>query len=300
MSLVLSELIRTAFIAAPGHRFIVSDFSAIEARVIAWLAGETWRLEVFKTHGKIYEASAAAMFRIPLEQIDKNSPYRQKGKIAELALGYQGGPGALATMDQSEAHKDNYKNWHRSLHGLNGSRLAEKELPEIVQRWRAANPRIVNYWYRVQDAALAAIEGNTATIGPVKFYVQKNILFIQLPSGRRLSYLRPKIEAWGGITYEGMDQTTKQWKRHDTYGGKLVENIVQATARDCLAEKMLRLDFLGYNIVMHVHDEVVTEEKEGTRSARDVNVIMSDPISWAPGLPLAAESFETYYYKKDA
>lgn len=303
VSLTLSELIRTSFIAAPGHRLIVTDFSAIEARVIAWLSGEKWRLEVFKTHGRIYEASASAMFRIPLEEITKTSPYRQKGKIAELALGYQGGAGALATMDQQEAHKDNHKNWHRSLHGLNGSRLDEAELPDIVRRWRKANPAIVNYWYRVQDAAIEAIQGARICLPHgIKMFTEKGIFFIQLPSGRKLSYLRPKLRPgyYGQeIYYEGMDQTTKQWKLQQTYGGKLVENMTQAIARDLLAEKMLSLDRANYFIVGHVHDEIISDMPASHGSIDEVNKIMAEPLSWTAGLPLSADSFETDYYKKD-
>lgn len=282
----LSQLIRTAFIAPQGSRFIVADFSAIEARVIAWLAGELWRLEVFRTHGKIYEASAAQMFKIPIEKITKTSPYRQKGKVAELALGYQGGPNALIKM------------------GALKMGLEEEELPKLVNMWRNANKAIVNYWYAVENAALTAVsEGVKITIKHgISFFVEKGVLFIQLPSGRRLSYLRPKIvpgKFGDMLVYEGMDQTTKQWGRQDTYGGKLVENIVQAVARDCLACAMLRLDDAGYTIAMHVHDEVVLEMPYGTGSTEEVNRIMSTPIPWAKDLPLTADSYETTYYRKD-
>lgn len=301
--LTLSELIRTSFIASPGHRLIISDFSAIEARVIAWLSGEKWRLEVFKTHGKIYEASASAMFRIPITEITKSSPYRQKGKIAELALGYQGGVGALTTMDQQEAFKDNHKNWHRALHGIMSSRLDEDEMPDIVARWRKANRSIVNYWYKVQDAAAEAIQGSKVSLPHgLKMFIEKGVFFIQLPSGRKLSYLRPKLkEGMHGplIYYEGMNQTTKQWGLQQTYGGKLVENIVQAIARDLLAEKMIQLDEKGYSIVMHVHDEIISEMPEGVGSIAEVNAIMASPLPWSNGLPLAADGFETIFYKKD-
>jgi len=283
----LSQLIRTAFVASPGHRFIVADFSAIEARVIAWLAGEKWRLDVFNTHGKIYEASAAQMFKIPIEKVTKGSDLRQKGKVSELALGYQGGPDALVRM------------------GALKMGLLEEELPRLVKMWRNANRAIVNYWKKVEEAAIEAFtNGTVETVGNgIKFYTSNDILFIELPSGRKLSYLRPKLKPnrfnSESLTYEGMDQTSKQWGSQDTYGGKLVENIVQAVARDCLADVMLRLDNAGYEIVMHVHDEVVLEMPERKGSVQEVNAIMGQQISWARGLPLTAESYETYYYRKD-
>lgn len=280
----LSQLIRTSFVAPEGYKFLVADFSAIEARVIAWLAGEKWRLDVFATHGKIYEASAAQMFKVPLAEVDKK--LRQKGKVAELALGYQGGVNALIAM------------------GALKMGLVEDELPAIVAAWRKASPAIVRFWNTAQNAAVNAVEGHGQTIQHnIKFFIQKGILFIQLPSGRCLSYLRPKLKTnrFGSeaITYEGMDQTTKQWGIQETYGGKLVENIVQAVARDCLAEAMLRLDAAGYKVVIHVHDEVVIEVPESNDCIEEVNKILSAPISWAKGLQLKAESFESTYYKKD-
>lgn len=279
----LSQLIRTAFVARPGSRFIVSDFSAIEARVIAWLSGEKWRLDVFNTHGKIYEASASQMFKVPIESVTKGSDLRGKGKIAELALGYQGGPGALIAM------------------GALDMGLTEDDLKPIVTLWRNANKKIVRYWYDVQDAAIEAVDtGATVILRNVKFYTKKNIFFIELPSGRRLCYLRPAIRdgKYGKIIiYEGMDQTTKKWGRQDTYGGKLVENIVQAVARDLLAHALIQLDKAGFSIVMHVHDEVVIEEP--VRSAEEVSKIMATGPAWAKGLPLTADSYETFYYKKD-
>lgn len=282
----LSQLIRTAFVAAPGHRFLVADFSAIEARVIAWLACEKWRLDVFRGHGKIYEASGAHMFRVPIESVTKGSSLRQKAKIAELALGYQGGPNALVKM------------------GALKMGLVEEELPRLVAMWRNANKNIVQYWEDVGNAALdCVINGTPSNVGAVKFYIEKNVLFIQLPSGRKLAYLHPtaipnKFNSHS-VVYEGMDQTTKQWKRIETYGGKLTENIVQAVARDILADAMLRLDAAGYKIVIHVHDEIVAEMPEGEGSLEEMNRIMSEPIPWAKGLPLQAESYETPYYKKD-
>jgi DNA polymerase len=282
----LSQLIRTAFIAPEGHRFIVADFSAIEARVIAWLAGERWRLQVFATHGKIYEASASQMFKVPIESVTKGSDLRQKGKVSELALGYQGGPNALIKM------------------GALKMGIQEDELPKLVKMWRNSNKAIVSYWDIVNDAAIAAVEGTPTTIQHgIKFFTDNNILFIELPSKRRLAYIAPKLvpDRFGGmsLTYEGMDQTTKQWGKQDTYGGKLVENIVQAIARDCLAESMIRLTDANYKIVMHVHDETVSEMPYGKGSLAEVNEIMSKPIAWAKGLSLKADSYETTYYKKD-
>lgn len=281
---VLSQLIRTAFVASPGHRLMVADFSAIEARVIAWLAGERWRLEVFKTHGKIYEASAAQMFRVPIEAVTKGSDLRQKGKVSELALGYQGGPNALIAM------------------GALTMGLDEEELPRLVKMWRNANKAIVDYWEVVGNAALEAVETGapvTITHG-IRFHVQQGILWITLPSGRKLAYYKPHIaeNRFGSpaLKYWGMD---KIWTVQDTYGGKLVENIVQAIARDCLADAMLRLDAAGYRIVMHVHDEVVLEMPHGKGSLDEVNSIMGQVIPWAKGLPLTADSYETSFYKKD-
>lgn len=283
----LSQLIRTAFVAKPGHRFIVADFSAIEARVIAWLADEQWRLEVFKTHGKIYEASASQMFKIPIEEIKKGSALRQKGKVAELALGYQGGPGALTKM------------------GALKMGLREEELQDLVDAWRNANPAIVRLWGEVGRAAMKAVEvGGTFVIRHgIKFIKRGSFLCIDLPSGRSLYYARPHIadNQFGSkaLKYEGMNQTTKQWGVQDTYGGKLVENIVQAIARDCLALTMRRLEKAGYCIVMHVHDEVILETANETGSLEEACAIMGKPIKWAPGLPLRADGYETTYYKKD-
>lgn len=282
----LSQLIRTAFVAGEGKTFIVADFSAIEARVIAWLAGEAWRLQVFNSHGKIYEASAAQMFKVPIETVTKGSPLRQKGKIAELALGYQGGVNALITM------------------GALNMGIEEKELKGLVDMWRSANPAIVKAWYTIQNAAIDSVEtGEPVTImHGIKLFVKHDILFIELPSGRRLSYFEPLVKEgkFGpSLTYKGMDQTTKQWKTQDTYGGKLVENIVQGIARDCLAEALLKIDAAGFKIVMHVHDEVVIEADEDSLDLSAINSIMSEPISWAPGLPLTADSYSTPFYKKD-
>jgi DNA polymerase bacteriophage-type len=284
---VLKQLIRTAFIAPEGHRLIAADFSAIEARVIAWLAGEKWRINVFNTHGKIYEASASQMFKVPISSITKGSDLRQRGKVSELALGYQGAVNALLKMGALEMG------------------LKEEELPKLVAMWRQANPMIVKFWKTCEDAAIEAVENRSMTgiqFG-IKFFIEKGILFIQLPSGRRLSYLKPRLvpNKFGGktLTYEGMDQTTKKWGTQETYGGKIVENIVQATARDVLADAMLRLNKALYTIVMHVHDETVMDMPARRGSTEEVNRIMGEPIGWAKGLPLKAESYETMFYKKD-
>jgi len=282
----LSQLIRTAFVAPAGNRLIPSDFSAIEARVIAWLAGENWRLEVFKTHGKIYEASAAQMFGVPIESIKKGSDLRQKGKVSELALGYQGGPNALVKM------------------GALKMGLQEEELPKLVKMWRNANKKIVAFWDSVNRAAITAVEtGRTVSLQhQVGFQVYKDILFIHLPSGRKLAYQQPRLldGKYGPIvTYSGTDQQKKTWGRQETYGGKLVENIVQAVSRDLLADAMLRLDAAGYKICMHVHDEVVLEVPTDKGSLDEIDAIMGASVPWASGLPLKADSYETLYYKKD-
>lgn len=283
----LAAMIRTMIIAPLGKVLAVSDFSAIEARVIAWLAGEKWRLEVFQTHGKIYEASAAQMFGIPIESIGKGSPYRQKGKVSELALGYQGGKGALIQM------------------GALDMGLEEDELQDLVDAWRAANPKIKQLWNDVDKAATEAVSKKTSVKfhSGITFYYSEGALFIKLPNGRKLVYWNARLEphktfSKDVIAYEGIDSKTKQWTKLNTYGGKLVENIVQAIARDCLAENMVRLDEAGYSdIVMHVHDEVVIEADEN--SIAEIEEIMGRPIDWAPGLPLEADGFETIYYKKD-
>lgn len=289
---ILSQLIRTSFVAPPGHRLIVSDLSAIEARIIAWLSGERWRLDVFATHGKIYEASASQMFKIPLEKITKTSDYRNKGKMSELALGYQGGPDAITRIEISN-------DTHPS------KRIPVEELPKLVKMWRNANKAICNYWYYINDAAVNTVQDGkydqVLTHG-IRMFVEKGVFFIQLPGGRRLSYMRPTLtptQFGMALRYEGMNQTSKQWQKIDTYGGKLVENIVQAVARDVLAEKMLQLNDAGYKIVKHVHDEIVSEMPNGSGSVEEVNKIMSEPLPWAKGLQLKAESFETDYYKKD-
>lgn len=281
---VLSELIRTAFVPKLGTRFIVADFSAIEARVLAWLSNEKWRLEVFSGHGKIYEASASAMFGVPIEEIGKGSPLRQKGKIAELALGYGGSVGALTSMGALEMG------------------LTEDELPILVNQWRRANPHITKFWWEVDAAAMEAVrEKKRTTVGNIAFCYKSGILFITLPSGRSLSYVKPRFEInkFGreGLTYEGISES-KKWLRIETYGPKLVENIVQATSRDLLALAMLRLRDHGFEIVMHCHDEVVCEVPIGQYSVNDVCELMAGTPKWALGLPLRADGYECNYYMK--
>lgn len=282
---VLSELIRTAFVAKPGCRFIISDYSAIEARVLAWLAGEEWRLQVFETHGKIYEASASAMFHVPIEEITKTSPLRQKGKISELALGYGGAVGALTSM------------------GALKMGLTEEELPGLVSTWRSANPHITAFWWAVDEAAITAVrDKKPSKVGRVSFEYKSGILFVTLPSGRKLSYVKPRmmLNKFGreGLTYEGIGES-KKWMRLETYGPKLVENIVQAASRDILAEAMLRLEKEGFDIVCHVHDEVVLEVPDGKSSVEEVNEIMAVNPVWTEGLPLKVAGFESPFYKKD-
>jgi len=292
----LSQLIRTAFVPATGHRFIVADFSAIEARVIAWLADEQWRLEVFSTHGKIYEASAAQMFGVPLELIKKGNPeyeLRQKGKVAELALGYQGGPGALIAM------------------GALDKGLTEDELPEIVKRWRSANKRIVDLWYALENAALEVMRtdqpvGVRGLMFAREGDIQNGLSFltITLPSGRKLYYPQPFLEKnqfdSEALHYWGVSQDAKKWGVTSTYGGKLVENVVQAIARDCLAESLVRLYTKGYNVAFHIHDEVVIEVPgDGEEDLARVVEIMGQPIAWAPGLLLKADGFACDYYRKE-
>lgn len=281
---VLSELIRTAFVPKKGCRFIVADFSAIEARVLAWLSGEQWRLDVFASHGKIYEASASAMFHVPIEEITKGSPLRQKGKISELALGYGGSVGALTSM------------------GALDMGLAEEELSPLVSTWRNANPHITQFWWDVDAAAVKAVtEKRKTKAGRIIFEYKSGILFVILPSGRKLSYVKPRmaVNKFGrdGLTYEGISEN-KKWSRIETYGPKLVENIVQGTARDLLAEAMLRVEKAGYRIVMHCHDEIIAEVPEGFGSVEDMSEVMAVQPEWADGLPLRADGYECAFYQK--
>lgn len=288
----ISQLIRTAFIASEGKEFIIADYSAIEARVISWLAGEQWRLEVFKTHGKIYEASASQMFGVPIEKIKKGNPeyaLRQKGKVAELALGYQGGPGALVQM------------------GALNMGLQEKELPDIVERWRNSNKRIVDLWHTIQNCAIKTISTKTAQAMQrgIVFSIENGNLAITLPSGRKLFYIKPELTTnqFGSqaISYLGQNQTTKKWERVPTYGGKLTENIIQAIARDCLAVSIKKLINNKYTPVFHIHDEIICEEFKNSKihTLENAIKIMCEPISWAKDLPLNADGFTSVYYKKD-
>ena len=291
----LSQLIRTAFIASEGHILIDADFSAIEARVISWLAGEEWRLEVFRTHGKIYEASASQMFGVPIELIKKGNPeyaLRQKGKVAELALGYQGSTGALVAM------------------GALDMGISEDDLPDIVSRWREANKRIRDLWYKMDAAAVQVItQGGSVGLNgliiarELDYNNNTDYMTITLPSGRKLYYNAPQIgeNQWGrpSISYMGMDQTTKKWKRIETYGGKLVENCVQAIARDCLAQAIEHLEDAGLPVVFHIHDEVVIDCEPTIATLEDVVQIMVRPIPWAPDLPLGADGWVGEFFKKD-
>ncbi|RZT02925.1 DNA polymerase [Cuneatibacter caecimuris] len=283
---VFSQLIRTAFIPSPGCRFCVADFSAIEARVIAWLAQEEWRLEVFRTHGKIYEASASQMFHVPIENIKKGSKLRQQGKVAELALGYGGAFGAIKAMDKA------------------GS-IPDEEIPMLVANWRKASPNICRFWRDAEAAAKIAIrERRTVKLkNGITFSYINRILFIRLPSGRKLAYFDARVEETQkgeSITYAGVKQDTKRWGRLETWGGKLVENIVQATARDCLAVTMMRVSQAGYQIVMSVHDEIIVDvPKEDKDALQKITDIMAMEIPWAPGLPLRGDGYETGFYKKD-
>lgn len=293
----LSQLIRTALVATPGQTLVDADFSAIEARVIAWLAGEEWVLDVFRTHGKIYEATASQMFNVPLERIKKGNPeysYRQKGKVATLALGYQGGTGSLISM------------------GALRNGLTEEELPDIVERWRRANPAIVQFWYTVEAAAKEAVNtGRRIELWDGRLVFARecdpvnglDFLTIQLPNGRKLYYAKPYMATnrFGrpSLGYWGMNQKTKKWEQLETYGGKLAENITQAVARDCLAEAVEHLESAGYPVVFHIHDEVVIDAPLNKADLKDVVRIMSLVPSWAEGLPLNAEGWVNEFFKKD-
>lgn len=292
----LSQLIRTAFVPAKGHKFVVADYSAIEARVIAWLAGEKWVMEVFATHGKIYEATASQMFGVPIDLIKKGNPeysLRQRGKVATLALGYQGGVGALKAMGADKM-------------GLN-----DQEMQEIVDKWRKANPNITKLWYAVQEKSIKALKtGEVQKVKSLEIRYEcervygQSFITIKLPSGRKLFYPKPflKENQFGreALHFWGLNQTTKKWCEEGTYGGKLTENCVQAIARDCLADLLIKLrDKLDkYPVVMHIHDEVVLEADDNL-SVNDVCEIMAEPIPWAPGLILKGAGFESAFYMKD-
>ena len=291
---VFSELVRTAFIPSDGCRFVVSDFSAIEARVVAWLAGEQWTLDAFMAGKDIYCETASMMYHVPVVKHGENGELRQKGKVAVLACGYQGGVGAMKAMDK-------------------GGSIPEDELQSVVDQWRAANPNIVKLWYDYEAAAKTAIRERRTVRRAVKgrkgvsvdFSYINNNLFIKLPGGRKLCYWGARIreDAKTGreqIVYMGVNQTTKQWQETETYGGKLVENVVQATARDCLAVSMMRVSEMGYKIVMHVHDEMIVDVPvEDTDALEKINAAMGAPIDWAPGLPLRGDGYETPFYRKD-
>ena len=290
---IFSQLVRTAFIPSPGNRFVVSDFSAIEARVIAWLAGEDWRLEVFRNDGDIYCESASRIYHVPVVKHGINGELRQRGKVAELALGYGGSVGAMKQMDTT------------------GS-VPEEEMAGIVQQWRRESPAIVRMWKECQNAAVAVISGRQPrrvikSLQDTTFYMERvagtPVLVIKLPSGRPISFWDPKImdsEMGPRVTYMNQNQTTRKWERCETYGGKITENIVQSVARDCLAEKMTQLSAQGYDIVFHVHDEMILDvPKEDTRAAELVDKIMAEPIEWAEGLPLKGGTYECDFYRKD-
>ena len=290
----LSQLIRTAFVPSEGRKFVVADFSAIEARVIAWLAGEQWVNEVFATHGKIYEATASQMFHVPIEKIVKGNPeyaLRQKGKVATLALGYQGGTAALIAM------------------GALSMGLSEDELPDIVSRWRGANPRIRDLWYAVEEAALQTMHtARPQAIRGLIFRLEGDLIYgqsfltVQLPSGRKLFYPKPFLQEnqFGkmAIHYYTVGQQSHKWEVTSTYGGKMTENIVQAIARDCLAETLSRIHALGLQLVFHVHDEVIIDAPMEV-TVEQICELMSQPIPWAPGLILKGAGFENGYYMKD-
>lgn len=290
---VFSQLVRTAFIPSDGCRFVVSDFSAIEARVIAWMAGERWRLQVFEQGGDIYCESASRMYHVPVEKHGQNAELRQRGKVAELALGYGGSVGAIKQMDTSGA-------------------IPESEISGIVQKWRAESPRIVAMWKACQSAACSVILGEIPKkvirgLQGLSFYrgmiAGTPVLFIGLPNGRPIAYWDPQVmetDMGPRITYMTQNQTTRKWERTETYGGKLTENIVQSIARDCLADKMQAVSRQGYHIVFTVHDEIVADvPRTDTQAAQIIDRIMGEPIEWAPGLPLKGGTYECDFYRKD-
>lgn len=282
---ILSQLIRTMLIAKPGHKFIVADFSAIEARVLAWLAGEEWRMEAFKNGEDIYCASASQMFGVPVVKHGINGELRQKGKVAELACGYGGAAGALISM------------------GALDMGLKEDELPDLIADWRNSNPKIVQFWWDIEKAAIETIKDHKDRwVGRIGVQFSANTLWLQLPSGRRLAYVKPKLQTnrFGriSITYEGLGQNNK-WSRSETYSGKLVENITQATARDLLAEAMWRIEKAGLDIVGHVHDEVILEVPKDGTTVEDVCQIMNQNPEWAYGICLSSAGYSGSYYFKD-
>lgn len=286
----LSELIRTALIPEPGHRFIVADFSAIEARVIAWIAGEQWRLDVFRNGGDIYCASASQMFHVPVVKHGENGHLRQKGKIAELALGYGGGANALKAF------------------GADKMGMTEEEMVNTVDLWREASPRVCALWRALERAAIRCVVHKTpqvSAIGGIRFEMECGILWMTLPSGRRIAYYGAEYgpsrfhRDRRALSYMGVDQKTKRWGRVETWGGKLAENATQATARDCLRDTMLALEDAGYDIRAHVHDEVIISEPRDGRTVEDVSAIMGRELPWASGLPLRGDGYACDFYMKD-
>lgn len=286
----LSELIRTALIPEPGHRFIVADFSAIEARVIAWIAGEQWRLDVFRNGGDIYCASASQMFHVPVVKHGENGHLRQKGKIAELALGYGGGANALKAF------------------GADKMGMTEEEMVNTVDLWREASPRVCALWRALERAAIRCVVHKTpqvSAIGGIRFEMECGVLWMTLPSGRRIAYYGAEYgpsrfhRDRRALSYMGVDQKTKRWGRVETWGGKLAENATQATARDCLRDTMLALEDAGYDIRAHVHDEVIISEPRDGRTVEDVSAIMGRELPWASGLPLRGDGYACDFYMKD-
>jgi DNA polymerase len=270
-------------VAKPGHTLLIADYAAIEARVIAYLAGEQWRMDVFAQGGDIYCSSASQMFKVPVEKHGVNGHLRQKGKIAELACGYGGGVKALKAF------------------GAGKMGLTDDEMQQIVDQWREASPSIPRFWRNTEKAAVNALlnPGKSFTLPcGVRYYKDADALRCVLPSGRILSYWGAWLED-GKIRFMAQNQTTRKWETTDTWGGKLVENIVQAFARDCLAVALLRLSDAGYNVVFHVHDEIIVEEPVGGRTWQDVAEIMGRPIEWAPGLLLRGDGYDTEFYRKD-
>ena len=284
----LSQLVRTALIPEINHRFIVADYSAIEARVIAWIANEQWRLDTFNQGGDIYCASASQMFKVPVVKHGENGHLRQKGKIAELALGYGGGVNALKAFGADKS-------------------MTEEEMVQTVDLWRGSSPHICALWKSLEKAAIRSVvrkEPAISSVGSILFEYEEPVLWMTLPSGRRIAYwgmeYRDGTRGMGKVlSYMGVNQTTRKWERIETWGGKLTENLVQATARDCLKESMLALSGAGFDIRAHVHDEVIITEPVAGRSVDEVCSIMGRQLSWAPGLPLRADGYETPYYKKD-
>lgn len=281
---VLSQLIRTAIIPKDGHKFVVVDYSAVEARALAYLAGEEWRLDVFRGHGKIYEASASAAFNIPIEQIGPHSALRQQGKVLELACGYGGSVGAVEKMDHKKA-------------------IPPEDRKGIVAAWRKASPNIVKFWWDMGEAAINATEnpGVTYKARSISFIREKGFLFMQLPSGRRLAYPRPMMKEGNfgmQLTFEGTDQYKKSWGRIDTYGPKLVENVTQAFCRDLLAYGMRKVRDAGYEIVLHVHDEAIIEAPMDT-PVKTIEALLETLPPWAAGMPHRADGFETLFYMKE-